>query len=68
MRRIEVDLSPDERREQEHIVKHERGVRMSSPAVAERRIKDNGDNPLATGETTDGIQSAEDVMCEIKSP
>jgi len=34
MRRIEVDLSPDERRELEHIVKHERDARMVKRAQA----------------------------------
>ena len=34
MRRIEVDLSPDEQCEREHSVKHERGVRMVKRAQA----------------------------------
>ena len=34
MRRIEVDLSPDERRELEHIVKYERDARMVKRAQA----------------------------------
>jgi len=34
MRRIEVDLSPDERRELEHIVKHERDARVIKRAQA----------------------------------
>ena len=34
MRRIEVDLSPDERRELEHIVKYERHARMVKRAQA----------------------------------
>ena len=34
MRRMEVDLSPDERRELEHIVKHKRDARMVKRAQA----------------------------------
>ena len=34
MRRIEVELSPDERRELEHIVKYERDARMVKRAQA----------------------------------
>jgi len=34
MSRIEVDLSPDERRELEHIVKHERDAHMVKRAQA----------------------------------
>jgi len=64
MRRIEVDLLPDERRELEHIVKHERDARMVKRAQALLWLNE-GEKitviPPATGETTDGIQLAEDI-------
>ena len=71
MGRMEVDLSPDERRELEHIVKHKRDARMVKRAQALLWLNE-GEKIMvipATGETTDGIQLAERcTMHEIKSP